>query len=82
MRAIETTGRIEKTGLLKLDMPIAINKKQRVKVIILYTENKKDEMEIDEQLWLSTISNNQVFDFLKDSKEDIYSLADGKKINK
>ena len=75
MKAIETTGRLEKSGVLKLDKPIAISKKnQKVKVIILYGE----EDEIEEKEWLASLSNNASFSFLKNKKEDIYSLSDGK----
>jgi hypothetical protein len=75
MKAIETTGKIEKSKLLKLDEPIPIEKKQKVKIIILYSED--DEL-IEEKEWLSAISKNPAFAFLKNKKENIYSLADGK----
>lgn len=74
MKAIETTGRLEKSGILKLDKPIAISKNQKVKVIILYGE----EDEIEEKDWLASLANNTSFSFLKNKKEDIYSLSDGK----
>jgi hypothetical protein len=74
MKALETTGTIGKSGVLKLDSPISISEKQKVKVIILYTE----EEEIDESLWLSAVKGNPSFSFLENKKEDIYSLADGK----
>lgn len=80
MKAIETTGRLEKSGILKLDKPIAISKiskNQKVKVIILYGE----EDEIEEKDWLSSLSNNTSFSFLKNKREDIYSLSDGKPFN-
>jgi hypothetical protein len=76
MKALETTGRIEKSGVLKLDKPLAISSKQKVRVIILYAE----EDEIGENEWLTSINNNPSFAFLNDKKEDIYSLADGKPI--
>ena len=79
MKAIETTGRIEKSGHLKLDKPIdALTKNQKVKVIILYDETD----DINEKDWLSAISNNPSFDFLKDESENIYSLRDGKPLKK
>ena len=65
---------MEKSGLLKLDGPLAINKKQKVKVIILYSEDE----DIDDKDWFSSLSNNPSFSFLKNKKEDIYSLSDGK----
>jgi hypothetical protein len=70
MKAIETTGRVEKSGYLKLDKPIeAIKKNQKVKVIILFDESDN----ITDKEWLSSLSNNPSFDFLKDESEDIYS---------
>ncbi len=74
MKAIETTGRLEKSGILKLDKPIAIDKEQKVKIIILYG----DDDEIEEKDWLASLSSNPSFAFLKNKKEDIYSLSDGK----
>lgn len=78
MKAIETTGRIEKSGMVKLDSPIDLRNKQKVRVIILYNE----EEDITEKLWLSSMSANPAFEFLKDEKEDIYSIVDGKPIKK
>ncbi len=73
MKAIETTGKIDKEGVLHLDTPLEL-KEQTVKVIVLIPE----EVEIEEQEWLKAISHNSAFDFLHEEKEDIYSLSDGK----
>jgi len=70
MKALETTGTIEKSGILKLDKPFPISGRQKVKVIILYAE----EEEIDESQWLASIKGNPSFAFLTNKKEDIYSL--------
>lgn len=78
MKAIETTGRIEQSGILKLDKPLHFPKKQKVRVIILYSED--DEM--DEKHWLASISSNPAFAFLNDAAEDIYSINDGNPIRK
>ena len=77
MKAIETTGKIDKKGFLRLDKPLRL-KEKKVKIIILMPEENEIE---DEKLWLATISNNPAFDFLKDKKENIYSIADGKPFN-
>jgi len=77
MKAIETTGRIDKRGLLLLDNPLQTREK-KVKVIILMQE--ENELN-DDKLWLTFISNNPAFDFLKDKEEDIYSLKNGKPFN-
>jgi hypothetical protein len=78
MRAIETTGSIEKSGQLKLDKPLRLYQKQKVKIIILFNE----ENDIDEKLWLASLRGNPAFAFLNDKSEDIYSVTDGKKIKK
>ncbi|MEA3494937.1 MAG: hypothetical protein U9R42_02765 [Bacteroidota bacterium] len=73
MKAIETTGIIDRSGVLRLDNLLE-TKEKKVKVIILLQE----ENELDnEKLWLSSISNNPAFDFLKDREENIYSLKGG-----
>ncbi len=73
MKAIETTGKIDKAGILHLDTPLELQERT-VKVIVLIP----DEVEMEEQEWLKAISHNPAFDFLQDEKEDIYSLNDGK----
>jgi len=78
MKAIETTGRIEKSGLVKLDTPIDLKNKQKVRVIILYNEDE----DINEKAWLASVSSNPAFSFLKEPEEDIYTIADGKPIKK
>ncbi|WP_158857128.1 hypothetical protein [Lunatibacter salilacus] len=75
MKAIETTGRINQDGGLLLDQPLVVRGKL-VKIIILIEE---DENEVKE--WISGISTNPAFDFLKDKLEDIYSITDGKPLN-
>ena len=77
MKAIETTGTFENNGLLRLEN-IGDLKQKKVKVIILFN----DEDEIDDHVWLHALSSNPAFDFLKDEKENIYSVHDGKPIRK
>jgi hypothetical protein len=36
------------------------------------------ETESDEKEWLAAAASNPAFDFLKDQKEEIYSVSDGK----
>ena len=78
MRAIETTGHFDKPGFLKLDNKLDLNKKKKLKIIILINEDD----DIDESLWLKAMSSNPSLDFLKNPKEDIYSLSDGKALKK
>ena len=77
MKAIEISAKTDKQGLLTINYPL-YKKERNVRVIILVDEkNETDE----EKLWLSSISSNPAFDFLKDQKEDNYSLTDGRSIN-
>lgn len=73
MKALETTGTVDEERRLLLDEPLPIVGPSRVRVIILLTE----EADIDEKEWLQAAAN-PAFDFLKESEEDIYTLADGK----
>ena len=57
MKAIETAGRLLKSSTIKLDTPSAIQKNKKVKVIILYD---------DEKDWLS--SNKEDIYSLSDGK--------------
>jgi hypothetical protein len=74
MKAIETSGTIDQQRHLVLDEPLPVAGPTRVRVIILLPE----ETEVDEKEWLRAAAANPAFHFLKDSAEDIYSLADGR----
>ncbi len=76
MQAIETTGIINNNNILKIQHKI--NKQflnKSVRILILLEPESTDE--IDEKLWLKSISQNNAFNFLNDSEENIYSLTDG-----
>jgi hypothetical protein len=73
MRAIEATGQIDNQGNLRLDNPLVMREK-KVKVIILVAEENE---EIDDNLWLTSITDNPAFEFLHDEQENIYKLTDG-----
>ncbi len=73
-KAIETTGTIDAQSQLVLDEPLPSVGPTRVRVIILLPE----EADIEEKEWLRAAAVNPAFDFLKESEEDIYSVADGK----
>ena len=77
MRAIETTGILNKQGQIQLDRPLPQDKASRVRVILLIPE----EEDLNEQTWLSAISTNPSFAFLNNPEEDIYTLEDGKPVN-
>lgn len=74
MRAIEINSKTDKKGHLKIDYQIG-KSERNVRVLILLDDNTSQPD--DEKLWLSSISFNPAFDFLKDPTEDIYSLNDG-----
>lgn len=78
MKTIETTGILNGNKIL-------INKKfgkqylnKSVKIVIMLPEENEKIEDIDNKLWLKTLSNNSSFDFLNDIEENIYSLTDGK----
>lgn len=73
-KAIETTGTIDAHHHLVLDRALTITGPTHVRVIILVPE----ENDINETEWLQAASNNSAFDFLKEPKEDIYTLSDGR----
>jgi len=58
---------------LRLDKPLPIAGRSRVRVIVLVP----DEGDISEAAWTKTAATSPAFAFLKDAAEDIYSSADG-----
>ncbi|CAN5364179.1 hypothetical protein BH20ACI1_BH20ACI1_01610 [soil metagenome] len=77
LTAIETTGIIKANHQIELDEDLPSNAPSRVRVIVLFDE----DTDIDEKEWLKSASGNDVFDFLDDEGEDIYTLEDGKPLN-
>ena len=73
-KAIEMTGTIDAHHHLVLDDVLPITGPTHVRVIILVPE----ESDINETEWLQAAAKNPAFDFLKDPKEDIYTLSDGR----
>jgi hypothetical protein len=73
MKAVETTGHVDKDGNLHLSKPLDA-KNQDVRLIVLFSENETE----DEKLWISASSKNPAFSFLEDPAEDIYKLKDGR----
>lgn len=78
LTAIETTGKIEQNGRIVIDETFSVNAPVSVRVIVLFPENE----DISENDWLRAAATNEAFDFLNDADEDIYSLADGKPLDK
>ncbi len=78
LTAIETTGTINANNQIVLDENFPSNAPSRVRVIVLFDE----DTDISEKEWLKAASGNEVFDFLNDENEYIYTLEDGKPIEK
>lgn len=76
LTAVETTGYIDEKNHLQLDSILPIVGPKRVKILVLFST--EDDLTEDE--WLYAAARNPAFDFLADSREDIYSITDGKPI--
>ena len=74
LNAIELTGTIDENSQLRLDDRLPIAGPRRVRVIVLYNEEK----DWDEGDWLYVTSRSPAFDFLREPREDIYTREDGK----
>lgn len=77
LTAVETTGTVEQNGRIVIDETFLVNAPTPVRVIVLFPESD----EISDAAWLQAATKNEVFDFLNDPDEDIYSLADGKPLD-
>jgi len=77
MTAIEMTGTVDENHQLQLDGLLPFAGPKRVRVIILspLTEIADD---LNETEWLKASLSNRAFDYLRDPKEDIYTINDGK----
>ena len=78
LTAIETTGTIEQNGRIVIDETFPVNAPTSVRVIVLFPESD----DLSESEWLQAGSKNQAFDFLNEPEEDIYTLADGKPLDR
>lgn len=72
IQALESDGQIDENGYLRLNSSLPV-KDKRVKVIVLIP----NEEEIFDSQWLKATKGNEVFNFLDDPAEDIYSMSDG-----
>ena len=72
IQALESNGQIDKDGYLQLDSSLPV-KDRRVKVIVLIPNDE----EISDNQWLKATKGNEVFGFLDDPAEEIYSMSDG-----
>ncbi len=77
LTAIETTGTIEQSGRIVIDETFSVNTPTLVRVIVLFPESE----DVNESEWLQAAAKNEVFDFLHNPDEDIYSLSDGKALD-
>jgi len=76
LSALELSGVVNRNHQIELDEPLPIDSDTRVRVIVLYSNDDG----FTEKEWLQSLSKNEVFDFLKNDSEDIYTLEDGKPI--
>lgn len=74
LKAVEVAGNIDEQHQLHLDSPLPIEGPSRVRVIILFPE----QADVDENEWLKAAATNPAFDFLKEAREDLYTVTDGK----
>ena len=78
LTAIETTGTIERNGKIVIDETFSVSAPTSVRVIVLFPESE----DLNESEWLQAASKNEAFDFLNSPEEDIYSLEDGKPLDR
>lgn len=67
LTAIETTGTIKQDGRIVIDETFSVNAPVSVRVIVLFPESE----DVSEKEWMQAAA-----------KEDIYSLADGKPLDR
>ncbi|MDD5308602.1 MAG: hypothetical protein PHU25_14890 [Deltaproteobacteria bacterium] len=77
MKTIETTGIVDQEGRLVVRDRLGLKPLACVRVIVLAESGD----EVDEMMWMKAASANEVFEFLADPGEDIYTVSDGKPIN-
>lgn len=78
LTAIETTGTIERNGKIVIDETFSVSAPTSVRVIVLFPESE----DLNESEWLQAAPKNEAFDFLKSPEEDVYSLKDGKPLDR
>jgi hypothetical protein len=76
MTAIEMTGTVDENHRLQLDGILPFAGPKRVRVIVLSSPEMAEEW--NEMEWLKASLSNSVFEYLRDPKEDIYTISDGK----
>jgi len=77
MTAIEMTGTVDENHQLQLDGTLPITGPKRVRVIVLSPLAEITD-EVSEMEWLKASLSNSAFEYLRDPKEDIYTINDGK----
>lgn len=75
LTAIETMATVAANRHLLLDEDLPGNVSSKVRVIVLLGDNDLDDAD-----WLRSAAANEVFDFLSEKEEDIYTTADGKPV--
>lgn len=62
-------------GKIKLDAPLNLAEHQKILVAIIIADNDPSGL-----LIAQTAQKSKSFDFLNDSREDIYSISDGENV--
>jgi len=73
MKAIEIKAKTDNNGNLSISEKLNLSNKE-VRVLILVEEDE----EMEENSWLTAISNNPSFSFLAEPEQDIYTTKHGK----
>ncbi|MBS4029199.1 MAG: hypothetical protein KGZ58_11280 [Ignavibacteriales bacterium] len=76
-KAIEINGIVNEQHQLFFEEPLTHIPSGKVRVILMF----ENEDEITEKEWLASALRNPVFEFLKDEREDIYTLLDAKPLD-
>ena len=70
---MNTTATVQTNRQLILDEDLPESFSKRVRVIVM----PENDQEFDENAWLRALSQNEVFEFLANEEEDIYTIDDG-----
>ncbi|PKD45086.1 hypothetical protein [Rhodohalobacter barkolensis] len=74
MKAIELHSKTDENGRIKIEQETGYENKN-VRVLILVDES--EESVLSEAGWFASTVKSPSFDFLKDDKQNIYTLSDG-----
>ena len=76
-KVIEVNGIVNEQHQLFFEEPLTEIPSGKVRVFLMF----ENENEISEKEWLASAMRNPAFDFLRDEREDIYTLLDGRPLS-